>query len=389
VRITIVQGPFLPVPPVRGGAIEKTWFALGQEFARRGHEVVQISRQCDGLPQRECIAGVQHIRVAGFDAPPAWRPILGVDLLWPTRVARDFLYSRRVRAVLPEADVVVTNTFCLPALLPRTGRHGALFVHVGRFPRAQMRLYRHAARLQAPSSVVAQALAERMPGCDDRICTIPYSLDETMRLASAGEFAEAELQREKRIVFAGRIHPQKGLDLLIDAFTRFSKKPAGQGWRLQIIGPDDPKLGGGGTGYREDLGRRAPNADIEWTGFVRDPSELRRHLVRAGVFVYPSVDETGESFGLAALEAMGCGCPVIVSDLACFRDFVVPDVTGFIFNHRATDPADRLAELFGRLAGSPTQRSSVARNGWDKTEEFLLPAVATRFLAEFERITVV
>ena len=39
-KITIVLGAFFPVPPIKGGAVEKIWFALGQEFARRGHDVV-------------------------------------------------------------------------------------------------------------------------------------------------------------------------------------------------------------------------------------------------------------------------------------------------------------------------------------------------------------
>ena len=43
-KITIVLGAFFPVPPLLGGAVEKVWFALGPEFVRRGHEVVQISR---------------------------------------------------------------------------------------------------------------------------------------------------------------------------------------------------------------------------------------------------------------------------------------------------------------------------------------------------------
>ena len=34
-KITIVQGAFLPVPPLMGGAVENIWFALGQDFARR------------------------------------------------------------------------------------------------------------------------------------------------------------------------------------------------------------------------------------------------------------------------------------------------------------------------------------------------------------------
>jgi len=38
-KITIVTGAFLPVPPIMGGAIEKAWFALAQEFTRRDHVV--------------------------------------------------------------------------------------------------------------------------------------------------------------------------------------------------------------------------------------------------------------------------------------------------------------------------------------------------------------
>ena len=68
-KITIVQGAFFPVPPVMGGAIEKVWFALGQEFARRGHSVVQISRAFPRFPRREAIAGVKHRRIRGYDTP--------------------------------------------------------------------------------------------------------------------------------------------------------------------------------------------------------------------------------------------------------------------------------------------------------------------------------
>ena len=72
-RITIVQGAFFPVPPLRGGAVEKDWQALGREFARQGHHVTHISRLCDGLSVTEERDGVQHVararlRPAGFAA---------------------------------------------------------------------------------------------------------------------------------------------------------------------------------------------------------------------------------------------------------------------------------------------------------------------------------
>ena len=57
-KITILQGAFLPVPAIRGGAIEKAWQVLGEAFAKAGHEVTHISRLCDGLPEQESIEGV-------------------------------------------------------------------------------------------------------------------------------------------------------------------------------------------------------------------------------------------------------------------------------------------------------------------------------------------
>jgi len=68
-KITIVLGAFLPVPPVMGGAVEKVWFALSQEFARRGHEVVLVARALPELPRSETRDDVRHLRVRGFDTP--------------------------------------------------------------------------------------------------------------------------------------------------------------------------------------------------------------------------------------------------------------------------------------------------------------------------------
>ncbi len=129
-KITIVLGAFFPVPPIMGGAVEKVWFALGQEFARRGHEVVQISRTMPQLHRNESLAGVRHLRVRGFDAP---RSLLWLKFL-------DLIYSVRAMSVLPKADIVVTNTFWLPMLL-RNSKRGKVYVHVARYPKGQMRFY--------------------------------------------------------------------------------------------------------------------------------------------------------------------------------------------------------------------------------------------------------
>ena len=106
-KITIVVGAFLPVPPVMGGAIEKVWFTLAQEFARRGHQVVQVSKLYPGFAREEIVGGIRHLRVRGFDTP---------RFLWWLKLL-DLIYSFRVRPVLPGADILVTNTFWLPILM--------------------------------------------------------------------------------------------------------------------------------------------------------------------------------------------------------------------------------------------------------------------------------
>ena len=50
-RITIVNGFFLPVPPISGGSTEKSWYNLAREFVARGHSVTMVSRRWSGFPE--------------------------------------------------------------------------------------------------------------------------------------------------------------------------------------------------------------------------------------------------------------------------------------------------------------------------------------------------
>ena len=85
-RITIVHGFFLPVPPLGGGATEKSWFNLGREFAAHGHIVTMISRRWRGLPNQELSEGLQHVRLQGFDHQrQLWRNLV-LDFIWSWRV---------------------------------------------------------------------------------------------------------------------------------------------------------------------------------------------------------------------------------------------------------------------------------------------------------------
>ena len=372
-RITIAQGAFLPVPPLLGGAVEKAWHALGREFARRGHEVTHVSRAFPGLPAEETDdAGVRHRRVRGHATPRS--------LAWLK--ALDLLYSGRVLRVLPPADVLVTNTFWLP-ILCRSRRWGARYVHVARFPRGQMRLYRHVEHLQTVSQPIAEAIRRIVPDVAQKISVVPYPLPPGMLLAGESEVAALASSRTPTVLFAGRIHPQKGLDLLVRAFAIL--RQMNPTWTLRFVGPWETALGGGGEDYRAELDRLAATLGVavEWAGFAATAEALGAHLTAASVFVYPSVDEFGETFGLAPLEAMGSACPTVVSALECFGDFLREGKSGLVFDHRAPDAPERLATVLSRLAASPEDRARLGREGWLAAREFSLERVATKYLADF------
>lgn len=367
-RITIVQGAFLPVPPIMGGAVEKVWQGLGREFAARGHEVLHLSRRHPRLPHEETAAGVRHLRVSGFAQP---RSLVALKL-------KDLLFSLAVRRRLPPADILVSNTFWLPLVARRPDR-GRLVVHVARFPRGQMRYYRHAACLQTVTNTVARAIeAELGAGPRPRVTVIPYPISHrSARLPDP-------LERTPTVLYTGRLHPEKGLELLLFAWRRAA--PHRPGWRLRIVGPWRAEHGGGGPDFLALLRAEAAGQPVDFVEPIFSADALAHEYRTASLFVYPSLAARGETFGLAPLEAMAFGLPPIVSALECFRDFVEPEHNGLVFDHDDGNAAGELAERLVRLAGDHELRARLAAAAWQTTAHHTEGAIAETFLAEFESL---
>lgn len=367
-KITIVTGAFFPVPPLLGGAVEKVWFALGEEFTRLGNEVTHISRAHPDLPTTEMIAGVRHRRVRGYAQP---RSIVRLKLL-------DLLYSLRVRRILPEADILVTNTFWLP-LLVRGTKRGLVYVHVQRGPKGQMRWYAHVARLCAVSRAIAGDIVAEAPHLREKVRVLPNALP--FRIDES-----PNQKRDRTLLFVGRVHPEKGIELFLRALRLVAAERLA-GWKIKIVGPHESGLGGGGGEFlraMQSLGQESGGA-IEWVGQVFDPAELGAHYRSALIFLYPSVAETGEALPVAPLEAMAHGCAPVVSGLACFHDYIEDGVTGFVFNHRAAEPEQKLAtRLTEVLEMSPQEIMKIGEAAREKAAEFDVAKVAPRYLADFD-----
>ena len=369
-KITIVQGAFLPVPTKRGGAVEKIWFGLGQEFARLGHEVLHVSRLCDGLPAEEMIGGVRHRRVRGYDAPKSL-----LKLKWC-----DYLYSRRVAAMLPRADIVVTNTFWTPMLL-KPERHGRIWVHVQRYPKGQMKYYKRAARLQTVSGVIARAMIDQAPEHTLRVKVIPNPLPVVFPPK------QPVVKNPMLVLFVGRVHPEKGIELLIESMiTLRQQRPGAQ---LRVIGPWEERFGGGGVDFLMHLRNVAAplgNA-IEFVGPVFDEATLSAHYEEAAAFVYPSLAAKGEASPVAPLEALAHGLPVVVSDLECFNDYLPASAPyAFRFNHNAASATSRLAGVLETVLSEPMNWPSIAEAAKARAAEFSMERIARQYLDGFHAL---
>jgi glycosyltransferase involved in cell wall biosynthesis len=378
VRITIVMGFFLPVPPAAGGATEKSWHRLAHEFAAQGHTVTVISRQWPGWPDDEQRDGVRHRRLPGH----AHTPHL-LRNLW-----HDFRWSLRAGRALPSADVTVVHSVALPLWLGRRRPDaGRIVVMPGRMPKGQYRFYRRIDRVLAVSSSVGQAVLAENPALASVIKTFGYPIAWS---ALAAPHAARSHATPLTLGFVGRLHREKGLDLLIDALARLAQRTDLPPWRVLLCGPSAVTQGGSGPAYAAALDRRLAAVlprdrfDVRLPAF--DDDVLAATYREIDVFCYPSLAVRGETFGVAVVEAMAGGAVPVVSQLACFSDFIRPGENAEMFDHTAPDAAAALASLLGGLLVDPARRSRLAWAAQADARTYDYPAFAARLLADFSTL---
>ena len=392
-KITIATGPIFPVPAVRGGAVQRLWEGLAREFAKRGHKVTIFAREFPGQATEETVDGIRYVRRGGYAQSTSIKRDLIQCLLYALKTARH----------VPPGDVVVTNDFWMPAVLPWLKPSvGKVIPCLQRFPKNQGRLYNKCAALAAVSRAVADAVKAQSPAVTGKVVVVPNAIDEEFlketkrqRDKETKRLEEESRQRGPvRILYVGRIHPEKGLGMLANALRLLAarkdektkrRKDEELGWECLLVGPVKQSEGGGGEAFAEELKQQVKGLPVRFEAPVYDPEALARIYDEADVFVYPSVAETGESFGIAPLEAMARGVVPVVSDLAVFRDYIEQGLNGMVFNHRGPDADRMLANALGELLRHEPLRQQMGVRARVTAERFSPAAVASSYLSLFER----
>lgn len=178
------------------------------------------------------------------------------------------------------------------------------------------RLKRHVAANAAAMTVVSTAMRDevtRLKLQPPEIAVLPMGVDLQERFIPD----MTQTRSTDRLLFVGRLVPKKGLTHLLDALpTMIAKRPS---IMLDIVGfgPEEDTL-------RAKAKALGVEAHINFVGPTRQ-QDLPAMYQRAALFVAPFIrDDSGNQEGLPVvlMEAIGCGCPVVVGDVAGVHDLL-------------------------------------------------------------------
>ena len=185
--------------------------------------------------------------------------------------------------------------------------------------------------------------------------------------------AYPELVGKRVILYLGRLHPNKGLDVLARSYANLSHKCKDSA--LLVVGPNEK-----GTKKRmESILKTAPaSGSTVFTGMLTGKDKLAA-LACADLFVLPS---PSEGFSMAILEALAAGLPVVISKQCNFPEVSDHDA-GFVI-----EPNDAaVTEAISTLLSDDQLRPRMGQNGRNLVrEKYTWDAIAASMAGLYQRL---
>lgn len=350
------------IPSMEGGGAERQLAYLATEFVRQGCEVhIALTRGGSNFPRLESSgATVHHLA-----------PASNHDLRLVTRL-------RRILATVQPSIVQcwLLQMELLGGLAATAAGIPWVFAErssVDAYPRTLKNYLRVRAAAFA-SAIVSNSIGgdeywrDRQSGVPRYVIANALPLDEIRATPVAAAEELCARPGEVSVLFAGRLDAGKNADVLIHALARIRSTR-----RISaVLCGDGPRR----THVERLIAEHGLQERVRVVGYVQNLWSL---LKSADMLVSPSRFEGSPNI---VLEAMACGCPLVVSDIPAHREILDDDSALF------ADPDDvhALVDRIDRTIDEPEPAAERARIAQARAEQYDLPQVALQYLALYRDV---
>jgi len=207
-------------------------------------------------------------------------------------------------------------------------------------------------RIVCCSGAVGRSVVSRIGGKIEHFTFIPFGVDiDQFEPAAAATRRELGLRDGQKVIgtVCRLVEPKKGLRILLQAMAVLAKRYGQPPCQLLLVGdgPSRHEL----ELLREQLGLSS------WVVFAGSRRDIPRVLHAVDAFVLPSLYE---GFGIAILEAMAAGKPVIATSVGGIPEFVLSGETGLLVE---PGNVEALADAIDRLLSHPQQARTMGAKG--------------------------
>lgn len=349
-NILLINNEF---PPIGGGGSTVTKYAI-RHLTEAGHTVTLITSQFRGLPKREIIEGGQVIRIPTIrrykDFCSQWELVIfGISALWYT-----FFFTLRHRVNFIQAYFAVPAGFVAWIMYYLRGIPYGVYFGGSDIPHANPSRYQVIYPIITPLLRAIWRAAAFRTVCSHELVELGTKADpqtEFMLIPNGVETARFKpIDRapnpKVKILFIGRLIPRKGFQRVVRALPKL-RTLAKYPFEIEVVGS------GAARQHLDVLAEELGVADlIRYVGTV-SYDELEKSYQYADIFVLTSLSEGMPS---VILEAMGCGLPIIASDVGGNNEIVSEGKNGFLIKG---DDVDLIAQRLASLINDATLRQSM------------------------------
>lgn len=366
------------VSPTSGG-LRTMMLRLAEGYHRAGHEVHLVVPQHPRSMWQVPFAAVHALPSVGLPRSGGYRLVLPnsavrstLDTIQPDIVELSDRLTLTSAGTWAREHGIPTTFFAHERIDGVLERHLAGLPGLSRRPRAEPGRTRSGA-LARPSRVIADLMNRRMLDiADSVVATTRFAAEEFTRLGASTHHVPLGVDSDEflprvgprddsdtvRLVMCSRLSREKAPELPIRVMRTAARQ--GRRWHLTVLG-DGPML--------PHLRRMASGLPVTFLGFVHERDEVAHWLRGADALLAPGPVET---FGLAALEAMACGTPVV-----CRQESALPEVVTDAGFSVGENPADwvKAIDRISHPSGTPLRQRARDRAlalPWSRTIHALL-----------------